>query len=159
MHHHELECHAKRLVYYLRGQGHRFQNCLVIISNGTSVHLVWLPRDKWYRRYQIHTDLMDITLTLTLKTIHFLQTTHQLMMMCQQIKFGCQKISSLVDMVETVIFSYMNPWRQQTHLLAWYWPMMMYHHTKFGYKRFSTWEDIIQVNTHWNFEPFLWPWP
>ena len=36
---------------------------------------------------------------------------------------------------------------------------MMHHHTKFGYKKFQSWGDIIQVNIQWHFEPFLWPWP
>ena len=38
---------------------------------------------------------------------------------------------------------------------------MMHHHdhTKFGYKRFSSWGDIVQINIHWDFEPFLWPSP
>ena len=38
------------------------------------------------------------------------------------------------------------------------WPKM-HHHTKFGYKRFSSWGGIVQINIHWNFECFLWPWP
>ena len=33
-------------------------------------------------------------------------------------------------------------WRQKTNLPA--WPMMMHHHTKFGYKRFCSWGDIIR---------------
>ena len=41
------------------------------------------------------------------------------------------------------------------------WPMVLHQHTKFGYKQFSSWEDIVQMNTHWNSEPFLQtrPWP
>ena len=39
------------------------------------------------------------------------------------------------------------------------WPMMMQRHSKFGYKRFSSWGDIAQMNIHWNSESFLWPWP
>ena len=31
---------------------------------------------------------------------------------------------------------------------------MMYCHTKCGYRRFSSWGDIIQMNIHCNFEPF-----
>ena len=34
------------------------------------------------------------------------------------------------------------------------WPMMMHHHTKFGYRRFSSSENIVQMNIHWNSEPF-----
>ena len=38
---------------------------------------------------------------------------------------------------------------------------MMCHYTKFGYKRFSIWGDIVQMNIRWNSESFLWPspWP
>ena len=32
--------------------------------------------------------------------------------------------------------------------------MMLHHHTKFGHRRFSSWGDIIQMNIHWNSEPF-----
>ena len=32
--------------------------------------------------------------------------------------------------------------------------MMHWHHTKFGYKRFSSSEDITQRNNNWNFEPW-----
>ena len=39
------------------------------------------------------------------------------------------------------------------------WPMMKHHDTKFAYKRFSSSEDIVQIDIHWNFEPLLWPWP
>ena len=39
------------------------------------------------------------------------------------------------------------------------WHMMLHHHTKYGYRRFSSWGDIVQMNIHWNSEPFLWPWP
>ena len=35
---------------------------------------------------------------------------------------------------------------------------MMHHHTKFGYKRSSNLEDIIQTNIIWIFEPLGWPW-
>ena len=37
--------------------------------------------------------------------------------------------------------------------------MITHHHTKFGYKRFSSWGGVIKMNIHWNFEPFLWLWP
>ena len=37
--------------------------------------------------------------------------------------------------------------------------MMLYHHAKFGYRRLSTWGDIVQMNIHWNSAPLLWPWP
>ena len=35
-----------------------------------------------------------------------------------------------------------------------FWPIMMHHHAKFGYKRLSSWWDIAQMNIHWNYEPF-----
>ena len=34
------------------------------------------------------------------------------------------------------------------------WPMMLHHHTKFGYRRFHSWGDIVQMNIHWNSEFF-----
>ena len=30
---------------------------------------------------------------------------------------------------------------------------------KFGYNRWSSFEDTVWMNTNWNFEPSLWPWP
>ena len=41
------------------------------------------------------------------------------------------------------------------------WPTVLHHHTKFGYRRFSSWGNIIQMNIHWNSEPspLPWPWP
>ena len=30
---------------------------------------------------------------------------------------------------------------------------------KFGYKRWSSFENTVWMNTNWNFEPSLWPWP
>ena len=117
------------------------------ISNSTSARLVWLPRDQWYRRYRIHKDSIKfwtITVTLTFKTaIQFFHKTLQLMMMYHQIKFGCQKISSLVDTEETVRFCYNYkpslwpwPWRQHTDLLVWHRPMtpVMQHNIRYRYK-------------------------
>ena len=34
--------------------------------------------------------------------------------------------------------------------------MMRYRYTKFGYKRFSSSEDITQTNIHWKFEHSVW---
>ena len=34
------------------------------------------------------------------------------------------------------------------------WPMMLNHHAKFDYRRFSSWGDIIKMNIHWDSEPF-----
>ena len=36
---------------------------------------------------------------------------------------------------------------------------MLHHHTKFGYKRFSGVEDIIQTNINWTVKCLLWVWP
>ena len=38
------------------------------------------------------------------------------------------------------------------------WPMMLPHHTKFGDSRFSSWGNTLQMNIHWNSEPFQWSW-
>ena len=34
------------------------------------------------------------------------------------------------------------------------WPMMMYRRTKLGYRWFSSWGEIVQMNIYWNFEHF-----
>ena len=39
------------------------------------------------------------------------------------------------------------------------WLMMIYHQTKFGSKRISNSEDIIEAVIFWPYEPLLWPWP
>ena len=80
-------------------------------------------------------------------TIHYLPKTLQLRMRYHPIKFGCKKISSSVDIIETVMLDYTIPQRvnvtltlnianQFYHMTL--WPMMLFHHTKFGYKRFSS---------------------
>ena len=83
------------------------------IMNSNPAHFLWLPRDQWYRRYQIHKDsikFLTFTVILTLKTtISFLHKALQLMMMYYPIKFRCKKISSSADMVETVIFDQISP--------------------------------------------------
>ena len=83
-------------------------------------------------------------------------------MMYHPITFGCKKISSSANMVETVIFDQMSPHcdpelEDQSSCTS-FWPIMCHHHTKFGYRRFSSRGDIIQMNIHWNSELFLWPW-
>ena len=41
--------------------------CGLGMGNSTSVHLVWLPRHQWYRRYKIHKDTMKFcTFTVAL---------------------------------------------------------------------------------------------
>ena len=52
---------------------------------------------------------LTFTVILTLKTICFLRKTLQLMMTYHPIKFGCRKVSSSADMVETVISDHMSP--------------------------------------------------
>ena len=81
-------------------------------------------------------------------------------MMYHPIKFGCEKISSSADMVETVILIKwaltvtLNLKKANQSSNRTLWPMTLHHHTKFGYRRFSSWGDIIQMNIHWNSESF-----
>ena len=82
-----------------------------------------------------------------------------IMIMDHPIKFGWKKISSSVDMVETVISDHMGPQcdledSSSISCITLYL-MMMHHHTNFGYIRFSSWEYIVKMNNHRNFEPFL----
>ena len=84
--------------------------------------------------------------------------------MYHPIKFGCKKISSSADIVDTVIVIG-DPELEDSkpiflhdtlaHDAASPQSMMMHHHTKFGYKRFSNRGDIAKMNIHWNFELFL----
>ena len=46
---------------------------------------------------------------------------------------------------------------QSFHLTL--WPMMMHYHSKFNYKRFSSWEDMVQMKITWTVGLLLWPWP
>ena len=71
----------------------------------------------------------------------FLHKALQLMMMYHPIKFGCKKISSSADMVETVIFDQMSLKTANQSSCMTLWPMMLHHHTKFGYRR-SAAEEI-----------------
>ena len=85
------------------------------------------------------------------------------MMMHHPIKFGCKRISSSVDMVDTVMSDYMSP--QCDPDLEDSKPIFMHgtlahdvnHQSKFVYKRFSSPGDTytVQMIIHWNFEPFL----
>ena len=53
-------------------------------------------------------------------------------------------------MVETVLFDCMGPVTLKTANQSFpvkLWPMMMHHHAKFAYKRFSSSEGIIKTNT------------
>ena len=66
------------------------------------------------------------------------------MMMYHPIKFGCKKISSSADMVDTVIFDQMtlavtlNLKTANQSSCVTLWPLMLLHHTKFGYREFSS---------------------
>ena len=57
------------------------------------------------------------------------------MMMYHPIKF----VEISVDTTETVIHEYMSPDSdpEQSPCMT-LWPMMMHHHTKFGYRRFGS---------------------
>ena len=66
------------------------------------------------------------------------------MMTYHPIKFCCNWISSSGDMAETVISDQMSPHcnaelktATQSSCIT-RWPMMQYHNTKFGYRRFSS---------------------
>ena len=96
---------------------------------------------------------------------NFLHKALLLMMMYHPIIFGWKKISSSADMEKqsylikrtlTVTLNLKTANQPSCITLR---PMMLHHHTKFGYRRFSSWGDIVQMNIHWNSEPFLWPWP
>ena len=65
------------------------------------------------------------------------------MMMHHPIKFGCKKITSVADMVETVIFDQISPncdpkLEDGKPIFLTLWPMILHHCTKFGYRRFSS---------------------
>ena len=66
-----------------------------------------------------------------------------------------------MGMVGTVISDYMSPHcdpkleDSKPIFLLTLLPLTMNHHTKFGYKRLCSWGDIVQINIHWHFEPFL----
>ena len=80
--------------------------------------------------------------SLTLNTaIQYFHWTLWLTMICHHTEFGCKRIISSEDIVETVIFwlykplLWLWPWRQQTHVFGMtLWPRMMHCHTKFAYK-------------------------
>ena len=72
------------------------------------------------------------------------------MMMYHLIKFSCKRISSSVDILESRISHILIVCALSVTLIletvsqsscSTLWPMMMHHHTKFGYKRFSSSED------------------
>ena len=93
--------------------------------------------------------------------IQYLHKTLQLMMMCQNIKFGSKKISSSVDMAEKVISDYMRPHcdldledGKQIFLydilaLNDASPYQTWLQKVYQLKRLSP----GKMNSHWNFEP------
>ena len=44
-------------------------------------------------------------------------------------------------------------------LLKTLWLMIMYYQTKFGSKRISSSQYIVETVIFWSYEPLLWPWP
>ena len=137
----------------------------LVIMNSKTAHLVWLPRDQWYRRYRLRKaskKFWTCIVILTLETaISFLHVTPQLIIMYRPIQCGCKKISSSADMVESHIWLWaltVTLSLNQSPCLT-LWPTMMHQRSKFGYRRFSIWGGIVQMNIHWNSEPLLWPWP
>ena len=82
-------------------------------------------------------------------------------MLYHPIKCGNKNISSSVEMAETVILDYVShhcdpelKTVNQSSCMT-LWPMMLHHHSKFGYGRFSSCGDVTQLIIHWNSEPFL----
>ena len=83
-------------------------------------------------------------------------------MMYHPIKFACKKISSAADMVEAGILDQMSPHCDPK--LDDSKPIFLHdtlaHDVASPYQvwlqKFSSWADIVQMNIHWNSEPFLW---
>ena len=75
------------------------------------------------------------------------------MIIDHQLNLVAKRIGTSVDRVETVIFDYMSPncdldLEDDESFRMILWPMMMHHHTKFGYKSFGGSEHIVWTNTH-----------
>ena len=74
-----------------------------------------MPRDQRYRRYKMDKDSqrfnedLNLHCGLDLEQKKVLQKMPQLVMMSNPTKSGSKKISSSVDMVETVTSDYMSP--------------------------------------------------
>ena len=77
----------------------------------------------------------------------------QLIVAHHNTKFGSKMISSLADIVETVIFDHMSPCydhdleNSKPIFLHALWRMVRHHKTKFGNKMLHGLEDIIWTNT------------
>ena len=97
----------------------------LVISNSTSAHLVWLPRDNWYKRYEIHKDSINFwtsTEILTLKTTISLQhpaydevPSNKIWLQKDQ-QFSRYGRNSHTWSYEPSLWPW--TWRQQTNLLA-----------------------------------------
>ena len=112
--------------------------------------LIWHEAVKTYWLIKLEETYQHFCKTLWLRTIY------------HQTKFGCKRLISSEEIVETVLFLiYMNLhcnldledghpvlccWLRHSGLI-----MMMNHHTKFSYKRLSSSEDIIWTNWHYDF--------
>ena len=92
----------------------------------------------------------------------FFHKTLWLLMMYNQSKFGCRRISSSEDVVESY-FDHMSPRcdldledsKQFFFFCMTIWLTMLHHHTKFGYKLVCGSEDIIRINIHYHFDSSL----
>ena len=142
----------------------------LVISNSKSAHLVWLPRDQLYRRYKMHEDSIKFWKSLwpwPWKLLPNLLTkysslgwwTVQFNLPPKDQQFSRYGRNNHIWLYEHSLWPW--TWRQQTNLLAWHcdledskqfffpmtlWLMMLHHHTKLGYKMFSSSEDIIRTN-------------
>ena len=81
------------------------------------------------------------------------------MMMCHPTKFGCKKISSSVDMLETVISDYISPHcdleledSKSSFFLFFFCmtpgSMMVHHYTKFCNEKLTSLGDSVEMNIH-----------
>ena len=85
------------------------------------------------------------------RAIQSLHKTLQLMIIYQPIKFGCQKMSTSVDVVEMAVYDCKSVIKLAHQFFCMTLKLMMLHyHTKFGYKRFSGSEDTV-----WTFTDIL----
>ena len=106
----------------------------------------WKQQSYFYTLTHTH-----ITTTTTTKT------PLKLIMTCHLTKVGCKKISSSIDMTETVIYLIIWALTMTLNLKTanlfscmTLGSMMVQHPTKSGYKSFSNWGDIVELNIHWN---------
>ena len=84
------------------------------------------------------------------------------MMLCNPTKSGCKKDQQLSKQSYLIIWALTVTLNLKTANLfscMTLGSMRVHYHTKSGYKRFSHSGDIVEMNIHWNSEPFLWPLP